>query len=266
MISGKDINNKKEYRGRDGMNMERIKAVILAAGKGTRMKSELPKVIHEALGKPMVQYSIEAALEAGATASDICLVVGHKADMVKDVVGDSVTYVTQTEQLGTGHAVKCASEFIGNDGMTMVLCGDTPLITGKTLKKLVETHKAEGNAITVLTAIAEDPTGYGRIIKDSWGKFVKIVEQKDATLEEQRVDEINSGMYIFDSKILSIALAELKNDNAQGEYYLTDTIEIVKTKELGAVATMIIDDIDEIKGVNSPEQLAEAEEILKGRN
>lgn len=245
--------------------MNRIKAVILAAGKGTRMKSELPKVIHEALGKPMVQYSIDAAMEAGAASSDICLVVGHKAEMVKNIVGDSVTYVTQEEQLGTGHAVKCASGFIGNDGMTMVLCGDTPLITGKTLKKLVEVHVSEGNAITVLTAIAEDPTGYGRIIKDSWGKFVKIVEQKDATLEEQRVDEINSGMYIFDSRILSAALAELKNDNAQGEYYLTDTIEIVKSRGLGEVATMVIDDIDEIKGVNSPEQLAEAEDILRRR-
>lgn len=247
------------------MSMKRIKAVILAAGKGTRMKSELPKVIHKALGKPMVQYSIDAAIDAGAEASDICLVVGHKADMVKDAVGNSVTYVIQKEQLGTGHAVKCAGEFIGNDGVTMVLCGDTPLITGKTLKKLVETHKEKGNAITVLTAIAEDPTGYGRIIKDSSGKFVKIVEQKDATSEEQSVKEINSGMYIFNSKILSMALAELKNDNAQGEYYLTDTIEIVKRMELGEVATMVIDDIDEIKGVNSPEQLAEAEEILKNR-
>lgn len=242
--------------------MERLKAVILAAGKGTRMKSELPKVIHQALGKPMVQYSIDAAIEAGAVPADICLVVGHKAEMVKEVIGDSVTYVIQEEQLGTGHAVKCARDFIGNDGMTMVLCGDTPLITGKTLKRLIEFHKMEGNAITVLTAIAEDPTGYGRIIKDSWGKFVKIVEQKDATLEEQRVDEINSGMYLFDSKILSIALDELKNNNAQGEYYLTDTIEIIKAKGLGEVATMVIDDIDEIKGVNSPEQLAEAEDIL----
>ena len=245
--------------------MERIKAVILAAGKGTRMKSELPKVIHEALGKPMVKYSIEAALEAGAQHADICLVVGHKAEMVKEVVGEHVNYVVQTEQLGTGHAVKCAGDFIGEDGMTMVLCGDTPLITGKTLKKLVETHKTAGNAITVLTAIAQDPTGYGRIIKDDCGRFVKIVEQKDATPEEQCVKEINSGMYIFDSKALSIALNELKNDNAQGEYYLTDTIEIVKEKGLGAVDTMVIEDIDEIKGVNSPEQLAEAEEILNKR-
>ena len=245
--------------------MARVKAVILAAGKGTRMKSELPKVIHEALGKPMVKYSIEAAMEAGAKESDVCLVVGHKADLVKETVGAGVSYVLQEEQLGTGHAVKCASEFIGTEGLTMVLCGDTPLITGATLKRLVDTHLEEGNAITVLTAIADDPTGYGRIIKDSWGKFVKIVEQKDATLEEQRVQEINSGMYIFDSAILNKALGKLTNNNAQGEYYLTDTIEIVKTEGLGEVSTMTIENLDEIKGVNSPEQLKEAEEILRNR-
>lgn len=245
--------------------MKKVKAVILAAGKGTRMKSELPKVIHEALEKPMVKYSIEAAIEAGAEPSDVCLVVGHKAELVRNIVGDSVTYVLQEEQLGTGHAVKCASDFIGKEGLTMVLCGDTPLITGKTLKRLVETHIAEGNAITVLTARVDNPMGYGRIIKDNWGKFVKIVEQKDATMEEQRVDEINSGMYIFDSAILSEALSKLTNNNAQGEYYLTDTIEIVKSEGLGEVATMIIDDVNEIKGVNSPEQLKEAEDILRSR-
>ncbi len=245
--------------------MTRVKAVILAAGKGTRMKSELPKVIHEALGKPMVKYSIDAAIEAGAREEDVCLVVGHKADMVKDVVGPNVTYVLQEEQLGTGHAVKCASAFIGEEGLTMVLCGDTPLITGETLKALVQVHQEEKNAITVLTAKVDDPTGYGRIIKDTWGKFVKIVEQKDATLEEQRVDEINSGMYIFDSAILSKALSMLTNDNAQGEYYLTDTIEIVKSQGWGEVATMVVKDVDEIRGVNSPEQLKEAEEILKNR-
>ena len=245
--------------------MERIKAVILAAGKGTRMKSELPKVIHKALGKPMVMYSIDAAVEAGAKPVDVCLVVGHKAELVKEVVGDSVTYVLQKEQLGTGHAVKCASEFIGRDGLTMVLCGDTPLITGTTLKALVDTHIRENNAITVLTAKVDDPTGYGRIIKDREGNFVKIVEQKDATEEEQLVNEINSGMYLFDSSELHYALSKLNNNNAQNEYYLTDTIEIVKTQRNGRVATLVVEDEDEIKGVNSPEQLKEAEEILKKR-
>lgn len=245
--------------------MKKVKAVILAAGKGTRMKSELPKVIHKALGKPMVEYSIEAAVEAGADMSDVCLVVGHKADMVKDVVGEGVTYVLQEEQLGTGHAVKCAKEFIGTDGFTMVLCGDTPLITGATLKTLVDTHIAENNAITVLTAKVDDPTGYGRIIKDEDGNFIKIVEQKDASEEEQKVNEINSGMYLFDSGILSRTLDMIDNNNAQGEYYLTDTIEIVKNKNLGRVATVVVKDANEIKGVNSPEQLKEAEDILMQR-
>lgn len=245
--------------------MKKIKAVILAAGKGTRMKSEMPKVIHKALGKPMVEYVIEAARGAGAQPEDICLVVGHKAELVKETVGDNVQYVLQEEQLGTGHAVRCAGDFIGTDGLTLVLCGDTPLITENTLKKLVETHMEEKNAITVLTAVVDNPDGYGRIIKDNWGKFVKIVEQKDATLEEQRVDEINSGMYVFDSAVLSKALEQLTNENAQGEYYLTDTIEIVKSEGWGEVATMVVDNADEIKGVNSPEQLQEAEQILKTR-
>lgn len=245
--------------------MKKVKAVILAAGKGTRMKSELPKVIHKALGKPMVEYSIEAAVEAGADMSDVCLVVGHKADMVKDVVGEGVTYVLQEEQLGTGHAVKCAKEFIGTDGLTMVLCGDTPLITGATLKTLVDTHIAENNAITVLTAKIDDPTGYGRIIKDEDGNFIKIVEQKDASEKEQKVNEINSGMYLFDSDILSQTLDMIDNNNAQGEYYLTDTIEIVKNKNLGRVATVVVKDANEIKGVNSKEQLKEAEDILMQR-
>lgn len=245
--------------------MARVKAVILAAGKGTRMKSELPKVIHEALGKPMVEYSIEAAKGAGATEDDICLVVGHKAELVKAAVKENVTYVLQEEQLGTGHAVLCAKDFIGTEGITMVLCGDTPLITGNTLKKLVDIHLKEQNAITVLSAVAEDPTGYGRIIKDSWGKFMKIVEHKDASDEEKRVDEINSGMYIFNSDVLSKTLAKLDNDNAQGEYYLTDTIQIAKDLGLGEVDTVIIDDMDEIKGVNSREQLEEAEAILRSR-
>lgn len=245
--------------------MERVKAVILAAGKGTRMESELPKVLHEVAGKPMILYSIEAAREAGAAVKDICLVIGHGADQVRKVAGEDVTYVLQEEQLGTGHAVKCASEFIGTEGLTMVLCGDTPLITGKTLKQMVNTHIRKESAITVLTAIVENPTGYGRIIKDRWGKFEKIVEQKDATPGEQRVDEINSGIYIFQSDILTKALSMLKNNNSQGEYYLTDTIELVKAHGMGEVSTMVVEDVNETRGVNSKEQLKEVEEILKRR-
>lgn len=243
--------------------MDKIKAVILAAGKGTRMKSELPKVIHEALGKPMVEYSIEAAKGAGAT--DICLVVGHKSELVKEIVGDVVTYAPQTEQLGTGHAVKCALDFIGEEGDTLVLCGDTPLITGKTLKELVDKHREMENTITVLSTIVDEPTGYGRIVRNHNGEFVKIVEQKDGTEEELAIREINSGMYLFNSKALSMSLGMLNNNNSQGEYYLTDTLEIVKNEGLGKVNAYVIQDADEIKGVNSKEQLAEAEEILRSR-
>jgi bifunctional UDP-N-acetylglucosamine pyrophosphorylase/glucosamine-1-phosphate N-acetyltransferase len=246
-----------------------VKAVILAAGKGTRMRSELPKVVHEALGQAMVLYSIEAAKQAGAELENICLVVGHKAELVKETVQAryprGIVYVEQREQLGTGHAVRCAQDFIGQEGITLVLCGDTPLITGATLKRLVDTHIAQNNAITVLTAQLDDPTGYGRIIKDAKGGFVKIVEQKDATPEEQRAKEINSGMYVFNSAVLTKTLAMLTNDNAQGEYYLTDTIELVKKQGLGRVATMSVEDANEIKGVNSPEQLQEAEAILRSR-
>lgn len=240
-----------------------IKAVILAAGKGTRMKSDLPKVIHKALGKEMVKYSIEAAKQAGA--AEICLVVGHKAELVKEVVGNNYAYVLQEQQLGTGHAVKCAIDFIGHDGSTLILCGDTPLITGATLKKLVETHMKEDNAVTVLSTIVDDSTGYGRIVRDDNGQFVKIVEQKDANEEELNIKEINSGMYIFESSALKNSLNLLNNDNAQGEYYLTDTLEIIKNEGFGRVSAMVIGDSDEIKGVNSPDQLKEAEDILSRR-
>lgn len=241
--------------------MSQLKAIILAAGKGTRMQSELPKVVHKVLGKTMVEYVIEAAREAGA--SEICLVVGHKAEVVKEAVGDGVIYVEQKEQLGTGHAVKCAKDFIGETGDVLVLCGDTPLIQGKTLKELVDYHRAEGHGVTVLSTILEDATGYGRIIRDK-GAFIKNVEHKDATEEERAVREINSGMYVFQAKALSDSLANLNNDNAQKEYYLPDTLSIIRNAGMD-VEAMTINDIDEIRGVNTVEQLKEAEEIMKNR-
>lgn len=142
--------------------MNKLKAVILAAGKGTRMNSDLPKVIHKCLGRPMVHYVIQACKDAGA--GEVCVIVGYKGREVKDAIYDVVDYVEQKEQLGTGHAVKCAKDFIGTEGDTLVLCGDTPLITGKTLTELVEKHRKEANGVTVLSAILDDATGYGRII------------------------------------------------------------------------------------------------------
>ncbi len=244
--------------------MSKLKAVILAAGKGTRMNSELPKVVHKCLEQPMVHYVIKAAKDAGAL--DVCVIVGYKAGEVKSAIYDIVEYAQQTEQLGTGHAVKCAKDFIGTDGDTIVLCGDTPLITGGTLKTLVDAHRKEANGVTVLSAIVDDPTGYGRIVRDAEGNFTKIVEQKDGSEEELAVKEINSGMYIFNSEALSASLELLDNDNAAGEYYLTDTIALIKKIGLKTGALAVTGDkVNEIKGVNTIPQLKEAEEIMKNR-
>ena len=244
--------------------MSKLNAVILAAGKGTRMNSDLPKVCHKCLDHPMVHYVINAAKEAGAY--DCCVIVGYKAKEVKDTIYDVVSYVEQKEQLGTGHAVKCAKDFIGTEGDTIVLCGDTPLITGKTLASLVETHRKNANGVTVMSAILEDSTGYGRIVRDDNGSFVKIVEQKDATEEEKKIKEVNSGMYIFNSEALSASLDLLTNENASGEYYLTDTIALIKKIGLKVSAMALSGDaVNEIRGVNTLEQLAEAEEIMRNR-
>lgn len=256
-----------------------LKAVILAAGKGTRMKSDKPKVVHQALGKPMVYYSIEAAKEAGA--DKVCVIVGYKAEEVKESIADTyrklgqveaaaenevspVSYALQTEQLGTGHAVKCAADFIGNEGDVVILCGDTPLVTGATLKKAADYHTAMDNGVTVISAILDNPFGYGRIIKNADG-LQKIVEEKDANEEEKKVTEVNSGMYIFKCDALINALSKITNDNAQGEYYLPDTIEIIKNMGF-RVDAVAMDDADEIRGVNTLEQLAEAEAIMKKRD
>lgn len=239
-----------------------LKAVILAAGKGTRMKSDKPKVVHQALGKPMVYYSIKAAKDAGA--ESVCVIVGYKADEVKSCIEEEVTFALQKEQLGTGHAVRCAADYIGTEGNVIVLCGDTPLVTGDTLKGPVEEHIRKGNGVTVVSAILDNPFGYGRIIRDERG-LSRIVEEKDAGEQEKLVKEVNSGIYIFQCEALLKALAMISNDNAQGEYYLPDTIELIKDMGL-PVDAVSMDDADAIKGVNTLEQLAEAESILQKRN
>lgn len=239
-----------------------IKAVILAAGKGTRMKSDLPKVVHKIYDKPLVEYVIDAATEAGAT--NTCVVVGYKAELVKKAIAHQVNYVVQEEQLGTGHAVMQAADFIGKDGIVMVLCGDTPLIQGSTLKQLIDFHVKNKNAASVLTTMVEDPTGYGRIIRDKDGKFIKNVEQKDANPDELRSKEINSGMYLFNAEALQEAFGSLTTNNAQGEYYLPDTLVFIKNKRL-AVDALAIDIFEDILGVNTPEQLEEAKMVIQKR-
>ncbi len=243
--------------------MEKLKVVILAAGQGTRMKSNVPKVLHRVLDKTMVGYVIEAAKEAKA--DDICVVVGHQSAMVKNLIKDmydDVKFAVQKEQLGTGHAVMQAGDFI-KDGNILVLCGDTPLITPETITELCETHEKDGNAVTVVSMVVDNPTGYGRIIREN-DSFAKIVEQKDADEAQQAVKEVNSGVYIFNGEALNAAFEKLGNNNSQGEYYLTDTLEIIKN-DGGKVGIMVAKDEDEFMGVNSKLQLAQAMKVMKNR-
>ncbi len=242
--------------------MSVVKAVILAAGAGTRMKSDKPKVIHKIMDKTMLDYVIESAMEAGA--SEICVVVGHGRESVMESVSHDVTFVTQEQQLGTGHAVMQAAEFIGSEGEVFVLFGDTPLITGASLSKLREYHDMNSHGVTVLSTVVENSDGYGRIIRDEEHNFFKSVEHKDATREERRVKEINSGMYIYSASALHDALAKLTNDNAQGEYYLPDTLLTIMN-DGHKVEAMKISDHEEILGVNSKVQLFEATTIMRRR-
>lgn len=236
--------------------------VVLAAGEGKRMKSEKSKVVFKVAGKEMVNRVIDEAMKAGVDKA--CVVVGHKAEMVMAAVGDRAQFVTQIEQLGTGHAVMQAKDFIAESDNVLILAGDTPLITADTLKSAMDVHFEQNNTCTVLTSVVDNPFGYGRIIRDECGNVAKIVEQKDANDEEKAVCEINSGMYCFNSKELINALDKLTNKNAQGEYYLTDTLSIMKNAGL-RVGAYIVEDSAEIAGVNDRVQLSEAEKVMKKR-
>ena len=238
-------------------------AVILAAGQGTRMKSKLYKVLHPVCGKAMVDHVLTQLERVGI--DQIVTVVGHGADQVKQLLGDRTTYALQAEQLGTGHAVMQAEDVLGQkDGITLVTCGDTPLFTAETFKQLFAYHEQQGVAATVLTAHTDQPFGYGRIIRDAAGTVAKIVEQKDATPEEAAVQEINTGVYCFNNQELFAALHQLSNDNAQGEYYLTDVIGILKQagKQVGAFQ---MDDFTESMGVNDRVALANATRVMQQR-
>ena len=238
-------------------------SVILAAGMGTRMKSKMPKVLHKVCGKPLSKWVIDASEAAGA--DKVCAVGGHKAETVKEVLGDVCEFALQAEQKGTGHAVMQAIDVIKNSkGEVVILNGDTPLITAETKNKAFEYHINNGNQATVITAILDDATGYGRIVRDNDGSVLKIVEQKDASKEEKKINEVNSGMYVFDAQSLVYALDKITPNNAQGEYYLTDTLEILLSagKKIGGYA---ISDNDEIRGINDRVQLNEAEKIMQKR-
>ena len=237
-------------------------AIILAAGQGKRIKSDLPKVLHKVCGKEMVNHVIDTMRKSGL--QDIDVIIGKGAEMVKDrTKSRNVIYSLREEQLGTGHAVKCAKDFLKNkNGVVAIFTGDAPLIKPGTVENLINTHILKGNSATILTSLVENPAGYGRIIRKN-DTVNKIVEHKDCNEKELNVNEINSGMYCFNIDELLFSLQKLSNNNAQGEYYLTDVIEILKSadKKIGAVIT----DFEETIGVNSRVELSIAEEIMKKR-
>ena len=237
--------------------------VILAAGLGTRMKSGIAKALHLLAGQPLVRHVLRAAAEVGP--EKIILVLGHQAGQVRNAVGDrAVELVLQTEQLGTGHAVQQASQAIREaSGPVVVLCADTPLLTGGTLKAIIDLHSKSRAAITVLTTQREDPFGYGRVVRNQSG-VRRIVEEKDATPAQKRIREVNSGIYCFDRKFLLSSLTSLGKNNAQGEYYLTDTIALAKKQKKKVIALLCKDPI-EVMGVNSRYDLSLAEAVMRDR-
>jgi len=245
--------------------MNTVAAVILAAGKGTRMKSVLAKVLHPAAGRPMIGWVVDAARAAGA--APVVLVVGHQADAVRRVFSDAtdIRSAMQEEQLGTGHAVACArDQLAGFSGTVLIVCGDTPLLQSETLQGLIAFHREKKAALTVLTAVLDNPHGYGRVVRDTDGRVLRIVEQKDATPEEQAIREINSGIYCMEADFLLANIDSIGSDNAQQEFYLTDLVSIAVQSGLACLGRCT-DDADEIMGVNDRAQLAEASRILRRR-
>lgn len=243
--------------------MEKRLAVVLAAGKGTRMKSELYKVLHTINGISMVEHVLRAVQQSNV--ERIVTIVGHGAETVRDVLADRSEFALQEEQLGTGHAVLQAKDLLKDEeGSTLVICGDTPLFSAETLNQLFEFHEESNAKGTILTAIAEDPAGYGRVVRQSDKEVSRIVEQKDANKEEQAITEINTGTYVFNNKALFEALDKVGNENAQGEYYLPDVISIMK--EAGdTVKAFTMDNFDEAIGVNDRIALAEATRLMTKR-
>lgn len=238
-------------------------AIILAAGKGTRMKSKKYKVLHEVAGKSMIEHVLNSVKQSGV--NHIVTIVGHGAESVKETLGEQSLYSFQEEQLGTAHAVKTAQEHLADkEGTTLVVCGDTPLITSKTLQSLIDHHEGTNSQVTVLSASTSQPHGYGRIVRDSNHLLQRIVEEKDASDIEREINEISSGIFAFDNQVLFDKLAQVKNDNAQGEYYLPDVLSLI-LEDGGKAEIYHTDDFDEIMGVNDRVMLSEAEKAFQKR-
>ncbi|MFN9992384.1 MAG: sugar phosphate nucleotidyltransferase [Phycisphaerales bacterium] len=241
-------------------------AIILAAGKGTRMRSDLPKVVFEIGGRPMVCAVVDACIAAGCR--KIVAVVGYKQELVREALKSypQVEFAVQDEQLGTGHAVQCAAKhFEGQQGDTFVLCGDGPLIRAQTLKTVLERHDASNAAATLATSVIDDPTGYGRIARDASGRFVAIVEHKNCTPDQLRIREVNPSYYCFDIASLFDALKRVTRNALSGEYYLTDVPELL-LKAGNTVEVIEAVPPQDVLSINTPEDLAHVDAVFKERS
>lgn len=244
--------------------MSSLSTVILAAGKGTRMKSDLPKVLHPLNDRPMVHYVIDAAEQIQS--EKVVLIIGHGRELVREALKNrNVKFAVQDPQLGTGHAVmQAAPEFQNYDGNILVLSGDVPLLQAQSLQKLVDYHNEQQPLATMLTTMMDDPTGYGRVVRDADGFVKEIVEEKDASEDIRKIREINVGIYLFDAKELFATLPKVKNDNKQGEYYLPDVLKIY-VQHGEKIAAFPTENVEETHGINTVDQLKHAEEILLER-
>jgi bifunctional UDP-N-acetylglucosamine pyrophosphorylase/glucosamine-1-phosphate N-acetyltransferase len=241
-------------------------AILLAAGVSSRMNTQLPKVLHEVTGRPMLAYVLDACRSVGV--EKIFVVVGFHAEQVKERFADDgkdIVWVQQSQQLGTAHAVMCCREHLGDfTGQTLILCGDGPLIRAQTLRTLLEKHEAEHSAATLATAVLDDPTGYGRIIRDAYGNIQGIVEESDCTPAQRAIKEVNPSYYLFNNQVLFNALTQVKPDNVKQEYYLTDALSVLIGAGNKVVAITAVRP-EEAMGVNSRAQLSVASKIMQRR-
>ena len=240
-----------------------VDAVVLAAGKGTRMKSDRPKVLHELAGRPLLDHVVAAARAAGITRTVV--VVGHQAERVREACAASdLEFVLQEPQLGTGHAAQVAAPALREGGWTVVLAGDVPLLRPQTLSRLIDATRETGAAASVLTCVVDDAGAYGRVVKDAQGRLQRIVEARDASPGELAIGEYNSGVYCYRTDRLREALAQLSSDNDQAEYYLTDTVGWLVARD-EPVGTVITEDTAEVVGINTVDELAAAERLYRDR-